>query len=70
MNFSLILIHVGNGFFETTFSIEIGNKHAVENSFNYEGLSVVFSNWHLEFSPNKENQLHYYNTYCGFNSKD
>jgi hypothetical protein len=46
--FLLNFAHVGNGFFETTFSIEIGNKHARENSFNYEGMNVVFSNWHLE----------------------
>jgi hypothetical protein len=35
--FLLNLDHVGNGFFETTFSIEIGNKHVVGIFFNYEG---------------------------------
>jgi len=68
--FLLNFAQVGNGFFETTFSIEIGNKHAHENSFNYEGMNVVFSNKHPEFYSNKENQLHYYNTYNGFNFKD
>jgi hypothetical protein len=68
--FFLNFAHVRNGFFETTFSIEIGSKHALENSFNYEGVNVVFPNWHPEFSSNKENQLHYYNTCCGFNFKD
>jgi hypothetical protein len=35
---------VGNGFFETTFSTKVGNKHALENSFNYERMNIVFSN--------------------------
>jgi hypothetical protein len=68
--FLLNFAHVGNGLFETTFSIEIGNEHAFENSFNYEGMNVMFSNWYHEFSPNKGNQLHHYNTCYGFNSKD
>ncbi len=35
-------VQVGNGFFETTFSTEAGNKHTFENSFNYERVNVVF----------------------------
>jgi hypothetical protein len=53
---------VGNGFFEITFSIKRGNKHALKNSFNYEGINVVFLAWHLGFSSNKEKSivlLHY-----------
>jgi hypothetical protein len=53
--FFLNSVHVGNGFFETTFSIKIGNKHALENPFNYEGMSILFSNCHPKFSSNKEN---------------
>ncbi len=45
---------VGIGFFETTFSIETYNKHALENSFNYEGVNVVFSNWHLDFPQTRK----------------
>jgi hypothetical protein len=35
---------VGIGFFEATFSTKVGNKHALENSLNYERVDVDFSN--------------------------
>jgi len=47
-------VQVGNCFFEITFSIKIGNKHALENSFNYEGMLLT---WHLGFSSNKEESV-------------
>jgi hypothetical protein len=68
--FFLNCAHVEKRFFETTFSTQIDNKHAFENSFNFEGVNIVFSNWHHEFSLNKGNQWDYYNTCYGFNSKD
>ncbi len=34
---------VRNGFFEATFSFEVGCKHTFKNSFNYNGTHVVFS---------------------------
>jgi len=50
-------VQVGNCFFEITFLIKIDNKHALENSFNYEGINVMLLAWHLGFSSNKEKSL-------------
>jgi hypothetical protein len=33
---------VGNGFFETTFSTEVGSKQTFEKKFNYGGVNAVF----------------------------
>jgi hypothetical protein len=54
-----IFAQVGNGFFKITFSIKIGSKHALENSFNYEGINVMLLTWHLGFSSNKQRRINF-----------
>lgn len=53
---------VGNGFFEITFSIKIGSKHAFENSFNYDGINLILLAWHLGFSSNKQQRINCFTT--------